>query len=217
MVINERLTKIAENQEESVLNRGYALIKQMRLTTSRYGIPNRKVIDEVKNNQGEMFVDSLRSVNMGVVNGRKRKGCFHLCIRQGLLSSRLYCIVGAEYFDLIDNVRMVTMLECIDEMRCKGEVTRVPDHSLIQWEVVVGSMEVKVEEESQQVGKMRKIVPENYLQKEEEKSETKALASRVMQAGASQKEIDDVYEELVEVTKRGLVEVSRKKGERRQP
>ena len=104
-------------------------------------------------------------------------------------------------------------------MRCKGEVARVPDHSLVQWEVVVGSMEVKVEEEGQQVGKMkvRKIVPENYLQKEEEKSEIKALKSRVMQAGANQQEIDDVYEELVEVMKRGLVEVSRKKGERRQP
>ena len=35
------------------------------------GLPNRKVIDEVKNNQWEMFVDFLRSVNMGVVNGRK--------------------------------------------------------------------------------------------------------------------------------------------------
>ena len=82
---------------------------------------------------------------------------------------------------------------------------------------LVGSMEVKVEEEGQQVGKMRKIVPENYLQKEVEKSEIEALTSRVMQAGANQKEIDDVYEELVEVMKRGLVKVSRKKGERRQP
>ena len=45
------------------------------------------------------------------------------------------------------------MMECIDEMRCKGEVTRVPDHSLAQWEVMVGSMKVKVKEESQQVGK----------------------------------------------------------------
>ena len=38
-----------------------------------------------------------------------------------------------------------------------------------------------------------------------------------MQCGANQEEIDDVYEELVEVMKRGLVEVSRKKRERRQP
>ena len=93
----------------------------------------------------------------------------------------------------------------------------MPDHSLIQWEVMVGLMGVKVEEEGQQAGKMRMIVPENYLQKKEEKSEIKALTSRVMQAGANQKEIDDVYEELVEVMKWGLVEVSRKKGERRQP
>ena len=101
------------------------------------------------------------------------------------------------------------MSECIDNMRCKGEVTRVPDHLLVQWEVVGGSMEMKVEEEGQQVYKMIKIVSENYLQKEEEKSEIKALTSRVMQAGANQKEINDVYEELVEVTKWGLVEVSR--------
>ena len=63
------------------------------------------------------------------------------------------------------------MLECIDEMRCKGKVTRVPDHLLVQWEVVVGSMKVKVEEEGHQLDKLRKIVPETYLQKEEEKSE----------------------------------------------
>ena len=42
-----------------------------------------------------------------------------------------YCMVGAEYFDLIDNFRVVMMLECINEMQCKGEVTRVPDHSLV--------------------------------------------------------------------------------------
>ena len=70
----------------------------------------------------------------------------------------------------------------------------MPDHSLVQWEVVVGSIGVKVEEEGQQVRKMRKIVPEIYRQKEEEKSEIKALTSRVMQCGANQEEIDDVYE-----------------------
>ena len=169
-------------------------------------LPNRKVIDEVKNNQGEMFVDFLRSVNMGVVNGRKGKDAF-TCVSGKGCSVLDYCIVGAEYCDLINNFRVVTMLECINEMRCKREVIRVPDHSLVQWEVMVGSMEVKVEEEGQQVGKMRKIVPENYLQKEEEKSEIEALTSRVMQAGANQKEIDDVYEELVEVIKLGVVDM----------
>ena len=41
----------------------------------------------------------------------------------------------------------------------------MPDHSLVQWEVMVGSMEVKVEEEGQQVGTMRKIVPEKTCRK----------------------------------------------------
>ena len=49
----------------------------------------------------------------------------------------------------------------------------MPDHSLVQWEVVVGSMEVKVEEEGQQVGKMRKIVPQNYLQKKDSRRKVK--------------------------------------------
>ena len=43
-----------------------------------------------------------------------------------------YCVVGEESFDLIDNIRVLTMSECINEMHCKGVVTRVPDHSLIQ-------------------------------------------------------------------------------------
>ena len=43
-----------------------------------------------------------------------------------------YCVVGEESFDLIDNFRVLTMSECINEMHCKVVVTRVPDHSLIQ-------------------------------------------------------------------------------------
>ena len=73
------------------------------------GLPNRKVIDEVKNNQGEMFVDFLRSVNMGVVNGRKGKDAF-ACVSGKGCSVVDYCFVRAEYFDLTDNFRVVTDL-----------------------------------------------------------------------------------------------------------
>ena len=37
-------------------------------------LPTRRVIDLVKNRQGEIFVDFLRSVDMCVVNGRKGRG-----------------------------------------------------------------------------------------------------------------------------------------------
>ena len=64
-------------------------------------------------------------------------------------------------------------IECaFDPDKCaRVDTPRVPDHSLVRWEVMIGSMEGKVEEEGQQVSKMRKIVPENYLQKEEETCE----------------------------------------------
>ena len=41
-----------------------------RLDVECEGMPNRKVIDGVKNSQGEELVDFLRSVNMGVVRGQ---------------------------------------------------------------------------------------------------------------------------------------------------
>ena len=44
-----------------------------RLEVECEGLPNRKVIDVVKNNQGEALVDFLNNVNMAVVNGRKDK------------------------------------------------------------------------------------------------------------------------------------------------
>ena len=40
------------------------------------GIPPQKVIDSVKNSQGEVFADFVRGMNMVVVNGRKGRGAF---------------------------------------------------------------------------------------------------------------------------------------------
>ena len=57
----------------------------------------------MKKNQGAMFVDFLRSVNMGVVNRRKGKDSF-TCVSGKGCSVMDYCMVGAEYFNLIDNL-----------------------------------------------------------------------------------------------------------------
>ena len=40
------------------------------------GVPPREVIDVVRNNQGEDFVDFLKGVNMVVVNGRKGRDAY---------------------------------------------------------------------------------------------------------------------------------------------
>ena len=44
------------------------------------------MIYEVKKNHGEMFVDFLRSVNMGVVNRRKGKDSFTCVLGKGTQS-----------------------------------------------------------------------------------------------------------------------------------
>ena len=126
------------------------------------------------------------------MNGKKGEDAFTCVSGKGCYIVD-YCTVGAEDFDLIDNFRVVTMSECIASSVGGGGRFDGGEGRRERWV------------------KMRKIVPENYLQKEEEKGEIKALTSRVMQAGANQEEINDVYEELVEVTKQGVVEVSRKK------
>ena len=103
------------------------------------GIPLQKFTDSVKNSQGEVFADFVRGMNMVVVNRRKGRDAF-TCISGRGSSVVDHCVVGEESFDLIDNFRVLTMSECIDEMHCKEEVTRVPDHSLIQWDQGVSGL-----------------------------------------------------------------------------
>ena len=38
---------------------------------------------------------------------------------------------------MIGSFKVMTMSEVVEEMRCEGVATRVPDHSLMHWEVAV--------------------------------------------------------------------------------
>ena len=52
-----------------------------RMEMNSEGMPSWKVVDVMKNSQGEAFVDFLRGVKMTVVNGRKGRDAFmHLCV-----------------------------------------------------------------------------------------------------------------------------------------
>ena len=98
-----------------------------KLDMNREGIPTRIVTDVVKNNQGEAFVDFVRSVDMGVVNGRKGIDGFTCVLERG--SSVVdYCIVGEQNMGLIDNFKVTTMNESIEEMKLDGIAVRVSDH-----------------------------------------------------------------------------------------
>ena len=114
------------------------------------GVPNRKVIDVVRNSQGEEFMDFLRGTEMCVVSGRKGKDAF-TCVSGRGCSGVDYCVVGVEDFDMIENLR-ITTCEVVEEMRSDGVSMMVPDHSLLHRDTVLqrsrvwrGSEEIQTE------------------------------------------------------------------------
>ena len=41
---------------------------------------------------------------------------------------------------MIEGFKVMTMSEVVEEMRCEGVATRVPDHSLMHWEMRIDTV-----------------------------------------------------------------------------
>ena len=62
---------------------------------------------------------------------------------------------------MIECFKVTTMSESVEEMRCKKVVLRVPDHSLLQWDIMRDRVrEVRMEEEPPKMGK-KCVVPKD--------------------------------------------------------
>ena len=122
----------------------------------------------IKNHQGEALIDFLRSTGVCIVNGRKGKDAF-TCVAGRGSSVVDYCVVPCESLNLKSSGWSQWHAESIDEMQIRGETLRVPDHSLLLWEVVMEAVETWCDVEVEQVdtpeSKMRHKVPEGYLEK----------------------------------------------------
>ena len=68
-------------------------------------------------------------------SGRKGQDAF-ICISSKGYSVVDYYIVRVDNFELVYNFKVLTMSECVEEMQCGGDISRIPDHSIIQWEVL---------------------------------------------------------------------------------
>ena len=55
------------------------------------------------------------------------------------------------------------MSESVEEMGCKGVVTRIPDHFLLSWEIGVDCVDEREEEVVESGVEKRYRVPEGYL------------------------------------------------------
>ena len=104
------------------------------------------------------------------------------------------------------------MSEVVEEMRCEGVATRVPDHSLMHWEVAV-DLEGEVKGKAREaVVEKRYRVPEGYF--DNEVGRVRMLIGQIEAAGDDQMAIDEAYDKLLMMVKGGLVEVKvkRKRG-----
>ena len=68
---------------------------------------------------------------MCIVNERKGRDVF-TCVSGRGCSVVDYCVMDAEELDMIENFRVTTMCEAVEEMRLAGVAVRVPDHSLLR-------------------------------------------------------------------------------------
>ena len=106
------------------------------------------------------------------------------------------------------------MSEGIDAMKLRGVSTTVPDHSLLQWDIVTDDVKEIVGEKVPEMGKTY-VVLENYLESKIEN--ISGLVNRLRSDVREEKMLDEVYEEIVVLLNRGLVEKRKRRGRRRQP
>ena len=74
------------------------------------------------------------SPGLCIVNGRVGKVGF-TCVSGRGRSVVDYCLLPGEELDIIEEFRIVTMTDCQEEMKMEVEAERIPDHSILLWEL----------------------------------------------------------------------------------
>ena len=98
------------------------------------GEPSRCCVDLVKNSQGELLVDCMRSSGLVFVNGRQGRDQF-TCISSRGRSVVDYWLVPEEELMSIRNFDVQTMSQCEEEL-CGGEEGyRITDNSVLLWDI----------------------------------------------------------------------------------
>ena len=102
-------------------------------------IPDRNVIDDIRNTQGEEFVEFLQEMNMCVLNGRFVDDNFTCISTKGRSVVDYICVMN-DQFTMFKSFRVFTVSEMIDKYALTPLVSdrsRPPDHSLIVVELQV--------------------------------------------------------------------------------
>ena len=178
-------------------------------------VPGRRPVDTIKNWQGEALMSFLGNSGLYIVNGRIGRDGF-TCV-SGRGSSVLdYCILPREQLKSIIGFRVVTMRESLEEMHFRGEGMRIPDHSILMWNLQLEGPEYWTGKEKNwnETKKTTFIVSENYLENDSE--EIRKLVNKV-KVSRSQKNIDEVYKEVTTLLRSRLKQVTWRSDQKRQP
>ena len=146
-------------------------------------------------------MDFLQNSGLYIVNGRMGIDNY-TCISAKGCSLVDYCIVSEEEMERVEDFQVITMSNCLNEMRLHGEVRRVCDHSLIMWNLKPEGPSDWVERKGfWEKGKRNELV----LEGEEDRIKTRAVGFEV--SSIIQGELDKRYQEVVGLIKSGLKEV----------
>ena len=163
------------------------------------GEPSRCCVDLVKNGQGELLVDCMRSSGLVFVSGRQGRDQF-TCISSRDRSVVDYCLVSEEELMSIRNFDVKTMSQCEEEL-CGGEEGyRIPDHSILlrsghtgRWgEPGVPHIPTKKCEEHPCV---KFVVPEDYMSGQE--NFISSMMAHLKRLNDDQGELDALYSDLL--------------------
>ena len=99
------------------------------------GEPSRCCVDLLKNGQGELLVDCIRSSGLVFVNGQQGQDQFMCISSRGRLVVD-YCLVPEEELMSIRNFEVKTMSQCDEELCGDEEGYRIHDHSVLLWDIL---------------------------------------------------------------------------------
>ena len=110
---------------------------------------SRCCVDMEKNGQGELLVDCMKSCGLVFTNGWQGQDQYTCISSRSVVD---YCLVPEDDLMSIENFTVKTMSQCEEELCQDEEGYRIPDHSVLLWDILaegvldVPPMPTKVQE-----------------------------------------------------------------------
>ncbi|CAC5412508.1 unnamed protein product [Mytilus coruscus] len=173
-------------------------------------LPERNVVDFTNNSYGDIFCEFLSNVNCCILNGRNFLSNDFTFISTRGTSVVDYCIVPYEYLNKFVDFEVIRAQSLVNSTFTTGayDPKHIPDHSLICWtfntlvyddQIMVRHAQSTDNETTEHVKFDTRNVPNDWLTDVEVVSKLNQLILDLEHSENNQLEIDNKYDELVNV------------------